>query len=82
VTRTTCPENQESYDTNVTNASRGCTMNPSGYVQPGTVIDAVCHSVRRGVHYFYFLTEDGSYNGWFIPSADTSRPDWQNIGNC
>jgi len=82
VTRTTCPESQASYDNNNLNSSHGCTDNSRGYLQAGTVVDAVCHSVRRGVHYFYFLIEDGSYNGWFIPSADTTRPDWQNIKNC
>ncbi|WP_256041362.1 Ig-like domain-containing protein [Cryobacterium sp. SO1] len=82
VTRTTCPESTASYQNNNLNSSHGCTDNPRGYLQAGTVVDAVCHSVRRGVHYFYFLIEDASYNGWFIPSADTTRPDWQNIRDC
>ncbi|POH66010.1 hypothetical protein C3B61_09620 [Cryobacterium zongtaii] len=72
VTQQACPEPDSTYNKPVTNGNSGCTMNARGYLQPGTVIDAICLSVRNGKNWYYFQIEDRSYDGWFIRISDTN----------
>ena len=72
VTQQACPEPDSTYGETVTNGNSGCTMNARGYLQPGTVIDAICLSVRNGKNWYYFQIEDRSYDGWFIRISDTN----------
>ncbi|TFD92040.1 fibronectin type III domain-containing protein [Cryobacterium lactosi] len=79
VTQQACPEPDSTYGQTVTNGNSGCTMNARGYLQPGTVIDAICLSVRNGKNWYYFQIEDRSYDGWFIRISDTNGT---TIPNC
>ncbi|TFD55283.1 fibronectin type III domain-containing protein [Cryobacterium frigoriphilum] len=73
VTQRTCPEPQSTYYNPPTNDAQGCTMNPRGYLEAGTIVDAVCRSVRNGQDWFYMRIEDASYDGYFIRAAHTNR---------
>jgi hypothetical protein len=77
--RRTCPEPASTYNNPPSNAAQGCGMSSYGYVASGTLVDAVCVSVRNGDVWFYFLTEN-TYQGWFIYSGDTNRG--RNIPDC
>jgi hypothetical protein len=81
ITQTTCPEPDSAYPDGPWNSDSGCTMHPSGPLQPGTVIDAICRSQRHGESWFYIATASGAYNGWFVLAAHTNRPG-TSIPNC
>lgn len=81
ITQTTCPEPDSAYPNGPWNRDSGCTMHPSGALQPGTVIDAICRSQRHGESWFYIATASGAYNGWFVLAAHTNRSG-TSIPNC
>ena len=76
ITKSICPEPESSYPTGAVNASHGCTDNPAGVLQPGTVIDAICSSDRgnQGAN-FMFNTGNG-YSGseWYVRIDHTNIP--------
>ena len=81
VTQRTCPEPQSTYNNPPTNDAQGCTMNSRGYLEPGTIVDAVCRSVRNGQDLFYMRIDGASYDGWFIRAAHTNRGG-TSVNNC
>ncbi len=74
ITATVCPEPDSAYPNGPYNKDHGCTDSPRGYLAVGTVIDALCYSLRGSQGKTLMINTESGYSGqgWFVTMTSTT----------